>query len=315
MIHLSRPVTVVPYDPKWPLLFQKEKNILQAILGNNCHEIYHIGSTSVTDLSAKPIIDILISVHNLKDIEKIIPDMQAVGYESRGEFGIPLRAFFTKGIDPRAYNVHIFEKGNSEVERHLIFRDWLRSHEDDKNTYENLKKELAHTFAQNSFEYQKGKTRLINSIHKKAGWKKPTLFMCALTEEWDAYHRIKEEEIFLYNKKPYDKNHFSHTNPAHTHFVMYDNNTIVTIAHIEFLSESEAALRTIATDKNCQGKGYGTIMMNLLEQWVKYHNRSMLKFHTRPEAIPFYTRLGYVPMDFSYDKNIILEEIDMGKIL
>lgn len=58
-------VFISDYNTKWPLKFSEEKQAISAILKDNCIAIYHIGSTSVDGLSAKPIIDIMVVVKSL----------------------------------------------------------------------------------------------------------------------------------------------------------------------------------------------------------------------------------------------------------
>lgn len=58
-------VTVTEYDPRWEKLFEEEKRLIASILGDNAAEIYHIGSTAVHGLAAKPIIDVMPVVYSL----------------------------------------------------------------------------------------------------------------------------------------------------------------------------------------------------------------------------------------------------------
>lgn len=59
-------ITVLDYNPEWPLKYEQEKEKISAILKGNCITIYHIGSTSVPGLAAKPIIDIMAVVRSLE---------------------------------------------------------------------------------------------------------------------------------------------------------------------------------------------------------------------------------------------------------
>ena len=85
-------ITVVDYDPDWPRQFQAEAARIRAVLGDNCAAIYHIGSTAVPGLAAKPILDIMLVVENLEAVDRAAPAFEAMGYEYLGEFGIPGRA-------------------------------------------------------------------------------------------------------------------------------------------------------------------------------------------------------------------------------
>jgi len=91
-----RTVTVSPYDPLWAIKYAEEAEKIKAILGDELITIHHIGSTSVPGLSAKPIIDILVEVRQIEAIDSCNPAFIYLGYEPRGEFGIPSRRFLEK---------------------------------------------------------------------------------------------------------------------------------------------------------------------------------------------------------------------------
>ena len=77
-------ITVVDYDPDWPRQFQAEAARIRAVLGDNCTAIYHIGSTAVPSLAAKPILDIMPVVENLEAVDRAAPAFEAMGYEYLG---------------------------------------------------------------------------------------------------------------------------------------------------------------------------------------------------------------------------------------
>jgi len=165
---MTRIIELVPYDVVWPDLFEREAELIRAALGPNCLEIHHIGSTAVPGLIAKPVIDMLPVVSNIVHVDFAVEIMQQLGYEGKGEFGIPARRFFMKGGDNRTHHVHVYEKNNAEIERHLRFRDWLRSHPDDRTAYQNLKMELAAQFAHDPLAYSANKDGLIRAIELRA---------------------------------------------------------------------------------------------------------------------------------------------------
>ena len=83
-----RKIEVVEYDPTWPKLFELEAERIKQVLGYNCIEIHHIGSTSIPGLSAKPIIDILPVVRDIQEVDKATKVMESLGYEAKGEYGM-----------------------------------------------------------------------------------------------------------------------------------------------------------------------------------------------------------------------------------
>ena len=137
-------ITVLEYDRAWPLKYEKEKEKITAILKENCAGIWHIGSTAVPGLAAKPILDILCAVQSLEAVDALSEDFARIGYEYLGEFGIPGRRYLRKGGDERTHQMHIFQCDNRDnIERHLAFRSYLRKHADAREAYAGLKKNLA----------------------------------------------------------------------------------------------------------------------------------------------------------------------------
>ena len=156
-----RKIEVHKYDPSWPKRFDAEKNLLWRILGDVVIAIHHIGSTSVPGLDAKPIIDILIEVTDLSALDALGNEMQAIGYESKGEYGIPGRRYFQKGGDDRTHQVHAFKYGDDNVTRHIAFRDYLRSHPAIAEEYAVLKKSIAETCDNDIDKYCDGKDAFV----------------------------------------------------------------------------------------------------------------------------------------------------------
>ncbi|WP_226577346.1 GrpB family protein [Halobacillus litoralis] len=163
-----RRVEVRPYDEKWIDLFEEEKKKLSSLFQSQLVAIHHIGSTSVSGLSAKPVIDILPVVKEIGRVDGYNENMRALGYEARGENGLPGRRFFLKGGEDRTHHVHVFEQGNDEITRHLAFRDYLRNHPSDRNQYARVKRELAERYPYDIESYIEGKNQLVSVIQTKA---------------------------------------------------------------------------------------------------------------------------------------------------
>jgi GrpB-like predicted nucleotidyltransferase (UPF0157 family) len=163
-----RKVEVKPYNEQWSSIFEEEANILHKIFGSEIIDIQHIGSTSVNGLKAKPIIDIMLVVSDINRIDEFNTPMVSIGYEPKGENGIPQRRYFQKGGDNRTHHVHIFQLGNFEIDRHLAFRDYLQAHPDIAKKYGDLKEDLSKRFPCDIESYIKGKEQLILEIEQKA---------------------------------------------------------------------------------------------------------------------------------------------------
>ena len=162
-------IELKPYDPSWVTIFEQEKPKIEKALGTNCVALYHFGSTAIPGLRAKPVIDIMAVVKNLSLIE--IFALEQLSYEYRGEVVISGR-YFSK-LNPKIH-LHIFEEKNPLIKQNLLFRDWLRTHDDDRDAYALLKEELAklHT---NGVSYSQAKTEFITTILKKSAENKAFL--------------------------------------------------------------------------------------------------------------------------------------------
>lgn len=141
-----RKLEVTLYNKDWPLMFEEEAEKLRKIFGSEIIEIYHIGSTSVDGLIAKPVIDIMPVVKDVNQVDYFNTAMVDIGYEPKGENGLPGRRYFQKGGDQRTHHIHFYEIGDSEVERHLAFRNYLCWHPNAVKEYGNLKKNCPSAF-------------------------------------------------------------------------------------------------------------------------------------------------------------------------
>jgi GrpB-like predicted nucleotidyltransferase (UPF0157 family) len=162
-------IVVTEYSGAWPALFELEAGQIRHILKENCVEIHHIGSTSVPGLKAKPIIDILPVVEDLKQVDAVARAFEQIGYEYLGEFGMPQRRYLRKGGDERTHQVHIFEKANqADVERHLAVRDYLRTHREAAEAYGRLKERLARAHPYDIDGYCAGKEAFMKQLEQTA---------------------------------------------------------------------------------------------------------------------------------------------------
>lgn len=120
---MHRIVEIVEYDSSWPEQFSVESARIQKILGDNCIDVHHIGSTSVPGLAAKPVLDIMPVVEDITRVN--IQGLEAIGYKNKGELGMPFRTYMSRGLPQHTHHLHIWEIGNPEIEKHLLFRDYL----------------------------------------------------------------------------------------------------------------------------------------------------------------------------------------------
>ena len=165
----TRDVIVVAYDAQWPARFAEEAAHLTTVFGQELVAVHHIGSTSIPGMAAKPIIDIMPVVRRIDAVDTFNPVMETLGYEARGEYGIPDRRYFVKGQgNARSHHVHVFAAGHPDVARHLNFRDYLIAHPAEAAAYASLKQALARQFPHDMEAYIAGKDGLITEIDRRA---------------------------------------------------------------------------------------------------------------------------------------------------
>jgi GrpB-like predicted nucleotidyltransferase (UPF0157 family) len=134
-------VELVDHDPGWAELYQREKGVLEGVFDSDLVGIEHIGSTSVPDLCAKPIVDVLVGLRELALRPEQIEAMEGLGYEYLDEHGLPGRLFFRK--HPRTHHVHVVQHGGEHWERQITFRDALRNDAEERRRYDEFKRRLA----------------------------------------------------------------------------------------------------------------------------------------------------------------------------
>jgi GrpB-like predicted nucleotidyltransferase (UPF0157 family) len=168
----NAPVTLVDYDPGWPGLFEREARRIRRILGGTVVRLEHTGSTSVPGLAAKPIIDITLIVPDSADESSYVPQLEAAGYVLRIREPAWHEHRVLKGPDTDI-NLHVFSRGSVELERMVGFRDWLRSHPEDRDLYERTKRELAARTWRHIQHYADAKTEVVEMIIGRAGLPPP----------------------------------------------------------------------------------------------------------------------------------------------
>lgn len=158
-------VEVVPHDPNWRSAFETDSKLIALALRDNVVAIHHIGSTAIPQIHAKPLIDMLVEVKDIIKVDTQSSEIEALGYQAMGEFGISGRRFFRKG---RTHHIHTFEVSSPQIERHLAFRDYMISHPEDAQQYSELKRELANKYHDNIQGYMDGKDGFIKAMDLKA---------------------------------------------------------------------------------------------------------------------------------------------------
>ncbi|UJW28945.1 GrpB family protein [Saccharothrix sp. AJ9571] len=164
---LNSTVTLADYDPGWPALHEREAARIRQVLGDTVVLMEHVGSTSVPGLCAKPIIDILLVVPDSDDEDAYVPRLEAAGYvlTIREPDWEKHRAF--KGPDTNI-NLHVYSPDTKEIERYRVFRDRLRSNQEDRDLYAATKRNLAARKWKYIQNYADAKNDVVDEIMSRA---------------------------------------------------------------------------------------------------------------------------------------------------
>lgn len=176
MIGLKRgTVKLVPYNPKWRELFEKEKRLLKKTFGRTIIAIEHVGSTAIPGIPAKPIIDMNISVRSLEIARNMKKKFEKLGYEYRPfkpghtKEDLKEQELYVKGEEAkRTHHAHVTVYGSDYWNKDLLFRDYLRQNHVRAKQYADLKNKLAKRYANDRRMYTKNKEKFIDETIKIA---------------------------------------------------------------------------------------------------------------------------------------------------
>jgi GrpB-like predicted nucleotidyltransferase (UPF0157 family) len=164
---LSGRILIVDYDPRWREMFAREAERIRVALGSGVLRLEHVGSTSVPGLAAKPVIDVLLVVTDSRDEDAYVPALEAAGYSLRIRETDWYDHRMFKGPDTEMH-LHVFSSGCPEIDRMLMFRDWLRNHTADRELYARTKLALAEKEWKYGQNYADAKTAVVEQIMDRA---------------------------------------------------------------------------------------------------------------------------------------------------
>lgn len=169
---VTGPITIDDYDPEWPLMFAREEVRIRHALGSLALAIDHVGSTAVPGLAAKNRLDIDLIVADPAEESAYVPALEPAGYtlRTREPDWYGHRCLWTHD---HGVNLHVFGPDCDEHLRHLIFRDWLRSHPDDRDRYAAEKRRIAAASPLDMTEYVNQKAAIVIETLRKAGCSEP----------------------------------------------------------------------------------------------------------------------------------------------
>jgi GrpB-like predicted nucleotidyltransferase (UPF0157 family) len=169
---LAEPIMIEDYDPEWPRRFEREEQRIRAALGERALQIEHAGSTSVPALAAKPVIDIVLVVADTRDEDAYVPALEAAGYVLRIREPDWYEHRMFREYETNV-NLHVLSESCEEIEKMLVFRDWLRENLADRELYEQTKRKLAQQKWEYGQNYADAKSAVVGEILARAGWRQP----------------------------------------------------------------------------------------------------------------------------------------------
>ncbi len=162
----KRSFNLSPYKKEWKDLFEHESFLLKEALGDNVLLIEHHGSTSIPNMYAKPIIDIMLAVISLKAANELIPLIESLGYVHEGHDFIPERVFFVKisSSEYRTHHLSLTTLYSAFWKDQLSFRNYLRKDDQAAHEYMNLKKQIAKDYNKTQKIDLSAKTDFVNNV-------------------------------------------------------------------------------------------------------------------------------------------------------
>lgn len=134
-------ITVVEYDPSWPVSFEQERLRVQSALAGTVFNIEHVGSTAVVGMAGKPIVDILVGIPDLTAAAEYVRPLEGQGYENFGEIFIPGRHYLRKRGQTH-FNIALTQTHGAFWNSQLLLRDYLREHPAEATAYSQCKRSV-----------------------------------------------------------------------------------------------------------------------------------------------------------------------------
>lgn len=160
---MSDPVVIQPYNPDWPAQFEAIAAPIRVALGSLALSVEHIGSTSVTGLAAKPIIDLDVVISSRLVLPQVIEKLAELGYTHQGDLGIAGREAFKIKSSVR-HHLYVCSVDTPNLHEHLLFRDYLRTHPAEAAAYGELKMRLAEQYGEDRDGFTEVKTEFVRGV-------------------------------------------------------------------------------------------------------------------------------------------------------
>ncbi len=155
---------LVPYSDQWPRMYQEEEEKIKKVIGEKIMDIQHIGSTSIPKTLSKPIIDTSVLIDSFKNVDSLIKPLESLGYRYEPTMSSVERHFFKKG-SPTQYHLSIgYTDRGGYWKRQILFRDYLRKHEEVRGEYEQFKLSILREDATIDKSYTSNKNEFVDKI-------------------------------------------------------------------------------------------------------------------------------------------------------
>ena len=171
---MTKAVVVTDYDPAWPEAFHIIRQELEKGLGELAIDIVHVGSTSVPGLAAKPIIDLDVVIVDETPLDAVIHAMEELGYYHQGDLGIAGREAFgyKEKTNLCKHHLYVCRESSRELKRHVVFRDYLRTHPREASEYATVKLKAASLYPDSIDDYMRYKDDCIKRLYIQCGLEK-----------------------------------------------------------------------------------------------------------------------------------------------
>jgi GrpB-like predicted nucleotidyltransferase (UPF0157 family) len=168
VVTLNEEIEVVKYNPEWPKLFVQEAQKIRAIFEpKRLLGIEHYGSTSVSGLYAKPIIDILIGLDGFYISEQEKSEFQKLGYVYIGK-ALATQRFFLRKRGMQKFNLAVVQHKGSCWNEGLLVREYLQNHVIEALEYAQIKKQAIRQGYLTAIDYSEFKRDFVMELVEKA---------------------------------------------------------------------------------------------------------------------------------------------------
>ena len=297
---LSGRILLKEYNPAWATRYEEERRKISQALGQDGVAIEHVGSTSVPGLCAKPILDILLLVKDASDEGSYVPALVEAGYTLRVREPDWFGHRMLKGTSPEV-NLHVFSSGCAEAQRMLDFRDWLRTHEDDRNLYANTKRNLAQQTWRYVQDYADAKSDVVRAVfrHLSASYPIRPLTgqdipeMQALFRATVLHVNVRDytqEEVADWASCGDSMEHWQSLLDRYRFIATLDRQGGIT----GFTSMNAGGhLHSLFVHEDWQGKGIATRLLHEAERMAHAFGASRIHLEASITARPFFEKQGY----------------------